>query len=43
MVEKQVGAEAKQELAGLDFQPFGHLETGVRDDVEFLKSSKATP
>ncbi|MDI1485872.1 MAG: hypothetical protein OHK93_004061 [Ramalina farinacea] len=43
VVEKQLGPEAKQELGGLDFQPFGHLETGVREDVELLKSSKAIP
>ncbi|KAL8775072.1 MAG: hypothetical protein Q9209_000551 [Squamulea sp. 1 TL-2023] len=43
VVETQLGPDAKHELAGLDFQPFPHLEDGVKDDVEFLKSSKAIP
>ena len=43
VVEKNLGAEGEKELHGLDFQPFGNLEQGVRDDVEFLKGSKAIP
>ncbi|KAG8529853.1 uncharacterized protein KY384_005334 [Bacidia gigantensis] len=43
VVEKQLGKEAASELAGLDFQPFPDLEQGVKDDVEFLNSSKAIP
>ncbi|KAL8894987.1 MAG: hypothetical protein Q9192_003916 [Flavoplaca navasiana] len=43
VVDTQLGAEAKAELAGMDFQPFPCLEDGVRDDVEFLKRSKAIP
>ena len=43
VVEKQLGVGAKEELAGLDFQPFANLESGVRDDVDFLKKSKAIP
>lgn len=43
VVEKNLGPEGKRELAGLDFQPFSDLEQGVRDDVAFLKGSKAIP
>ena len=43
IVEKNLGAGGKQELAGLDFQPFPDLEKGVEDDVKFLKKSKAIP
>ena len=43
VVEKQLGASGKQELSGLDFQPFPDLEKGVEDDVKFLKESKAIP
>jgi len=43
VVEKNLGAAGKQELAGLDFQPFPDLEKGVEDDVNFLKESKAIP
>lgn len=43
VVEKALGPEAEKELEGLDFLPFGDLEQGVRDDVEFLKGSKAIP
>ena len=43
VVQKQLGPEAEQELAGLDFQPFPDLDRGVRDDVEFLRKSKAIP
>lgn len=43
VVETQLGPGAKEELAGLDFQPFPHLEDGVKDDIEFLRRSKAIP
>ena len=43
MVERNLGAEAKKELAGFDFQPFPNLEEAVKEDVEFLKESKAIP
>ena len=43
VVKKNLGAVGERELHGLDFQPFGDLEQGVRDDVEFLKGSKAVP
>ncbi len=43
VVEKNLGPEAKKELAGLDFQPFLNLERAVGDDVKFLKESKAIP
>ena len=43
VVEKELGASGKQELSGLDFQPFPDLEKGVEDDVKFLKESKAIP
>ena len=41
VVEKNLGPAGKQELAGLDFQPFPDLEQGVKDDVAYLKGSKA--
>ena len=43
VVEKNLGAEAKNELADLDFQPFPDLEQAVKDDVKLLKESKAIP
>jgi carbonic anhydrase len=43
VVEKNIGAEAKKELAGLDFQLFSNLEQAVEDDVKYLKESKAIP
>ncbi|KAL8806086.1 MAG: hypothetical protein Q9223_002376 [Gallowayella weberi] len=43
VIENALGAEAARELAGLDFQPFPDLEKGVRDDVEFLRRSRAIP
>ncbi|KAI4284665.1 MAG: hypothetical protein L6R38_001243 [Xanthoria sp. 2 TBL-2021] len=47
-VVKNLGAEALAELNGLhcnrfDWLPFADLEQGVKDDVAFLKSSKAIP
>ena len=43
VVEKNLGADAKEELSGLDFQPFPDLEKAVKDDVAYLKGSKAIP
>lgn len=43
VVEKNLGSGGKSELAGLDFQPFADLEKGVKDDVKYLKGSKAIP
>lgn len=43
IVETNLGKEAKAELAGLDFLPFPDLEQAVRDDVEYVKASKAIP
>lgn len=43
VVQNTLGAEAEEELAGLDFQPFPDLEEGVKDDVRYLKDSKAIP
>ncbi|MCJ1339174.1 hypothetical protein MMC09_004463 [Bachmanniomyces sp. S44760] len=43
VVDKNLGADAKEELKGLDFQPFPDLEKAVKDDVQLLKTSKAIP
>ena len=43
VVNNALGAEAKEELGDLDFQPFPDLEQGVRDDVALLKKSKVIP
>ena len=43
VVEKNLGAQGKKELEGLDFQPFPDLEKAVEDDVAFLKASKVIP
>lgn len=43
VVEKNLGAEGKNALEGLDFQPFPQLENAVKDDVGYLKDSKAIP
>jgi carbonic anhydrase len=43
VVKKQAGEEAAAEIHGLDFLPFPDLEQGVRDDVAYLKASKAVP
>ena len=43
VVEKNLGSEGEKALSGLDFQPFGDLDQGVKDDVAFLKGSKAIP
>ncbi|MCJ1419254.1 hypothetical protein MMC32_005608 [Xylographa parallela] len=43
VVEKNLGSDGKDELAGLDFQPFPDLEQAVEDDVKLLKASKAIP
>jgi carbonic anhydrase len=42
-VKKQAGDAAADEIKGLDFLPFPDLEQGVKDDIAFLKSSKAVP
>jgi carbonic anhydrase len=43
VVEKNLGAEGKEALGGLDFQPFPDLEKAVESDVGYLKASKAIP
>ena len=43
IVENNLGHDAKEELAGLDFLPFPDLDQGVRDDVSLLRASKAIP
>ena len=43
VVGEKLGAEARDELEGLDFQPFANLEEAVGDDVKFLRDSKAIP
>lgn len=43
VVEHNLGHDAKEELADLDFLPFADLEQGVRDDVSLLRASKAIP
>ncbi|KAK0119062.1 hypothetical protein ONS95_007924 [Cadophora gregata] len=45
IVKKNLGEGAAAELAAFkgDFQPFPDLEAAVKDDVEFLKSSKLIP
>ncbi|KAK5127054.1 hypothetical protein LTR85_008413 [Meristemomyces frigidus] len=41
LVKQNLGESAEEEIAGLDFLPFGDLEQAVRDDVEWLKARKA--
>ena len=43
IVQKNLGAAAQDELKGLDFLPFPDLDKGVKDDVGFLKATKAIP
>ncbi|KAL8686572.1 MAG: hypothetical protein Q9218_007010, partial [Villophora microphyllina] len=43
VVEKALGKEAEKELGGLDFLPFGDLEGAVREEVQWLRESKAIP
>ncbi|KAL9595164.1 MAG: hypothetical protein Q9179_005087 [Wetmoreana sp. 5 TL-2023] len=43
VVEKQLGKEAEKELEGLDFLPFGDLDEAVREEVGWLRGSKAIP
>lgn len=43
IVERTLGEEAKNELAGVNFHTFADLEQGVRDDVAYLRASKAIP
>ncbi|KAI9847357.1 MAG: hypothetical protein M1837_002545 [Sclerophora amabilis] len=42
-VGKQLGSEAASEIKGLDFLPFPNLDAAVKDDISFLKASKAIP
>ncbi|MCJ1424452.1 hypothetical protein MMC29_002340 [Sticta canariensis] len=41
VVETNLGTDGAQELAGLDFLPFPDLDEAVRDDVAYLRGSKA--
>lgn len=41
VVEANLGKDGATELAGLDFLPFPDLDDAVRDDVEYLRGSKA--
>jgi carbonic anhydrase len=43
VVKKKLGDEAAQEIKDLQFLPFPELDGAVRDDVLFLKRSKAIP
>lgn len=41
VVAAQLGDEAAAELKGVDFLPFAELDSAVREDVAFLRASKA--
>ncbi len=41
VVQANLGKEGSEELAGLDFLPFPDLDDAVRDDVSYLRGSKA--
>lgn len=43
LVEQNLGADGKEALGSLNFQPFPDLEKAVEDDVKFLKTNKAIP
>lgn len=43
IVQANLGEEAKEELAGLDFLPFPDLDEAVRDDIKYVRSSKVIP
>ena len=43
VIAKNLGAEAVAELDKIDWITFGDLEQAVKDDVAFLKKSKAIP
>ncbi|KAI9802897.1 MAG: hypothetical protein M1825_002128 [Sarcosagium campestre] len=43
VVEKNLGSDAAAEVKDLDFQPFPELESAVKSDIDFLRSSKAVP
>jgi carbonic anhydrase len=45
VVEKNLGSEAAEELKGKvpDFLPFPELEEAVKDDINYLRSSKLVP
>ncbi|KAL9626683.1 MAG: hypothetical protein Q9204_007117, partial [Flavoplaca sp. TL-2023a] len=42
-IVKNLGEEALEDLNGLGWYPFVDVEQGVKDDVAFLKASKAIP
>ena len=41
VVKANLGEDGEKELAGLDFLPFPDLDDAVRDDVAYLRGSKA--
>jgi len=41
VVEKNLGSEAVKEIQDLDFLPFPELEEAVREDLKYLRGSKA--
>ena len=43
IIAKNLGTAALSELKGLDWRGFADLEQAVRDDVAFLRTSKAIP
>jgi carbonic anhydrase len=43
VVKKNLGDEAAKEIEALKFLPFPELEGAVKDDIAFLKGSKAVP
>ncbi|KAI9797284.1 MAG: hypothetical protein M1833_005580 [Piccolia ochrophora] len=43
VVEKNLGEEAAKEVEGLDFLPFPELDQAVKDDISYLRASKAVP
>ena len=43
VVQKQLGREASEAIADLDFQPFPDLEEAVKNDVNYLRQSKVVP
>lgn len=42
-IAKNLGEDALAEFNGLDWFPFAEPEQGVKDDIAFLKASKAIP
>ena len=43
VVEANLGEQGKEALGGLDFLPFPDLDQAVKEDVEFVRASKAIP